>query len=101
MANLASTYWNQGRWDEAEVLQAKQLELCSKKLGQRHPDTLISMKNLVFVWKGMGRHEDALGLLQTCFDLRQQVLGASHPYTASTLSTLKAWRKENEQGPVQ
>lgn len=53
MANLASTYWNQGRWEEAEVLQAKELALCSKKLGQRHPDTLISMKNLAFIRKGM------------------------------------------------
>ncbi|KAK4119389.1 hypothetical protein N657DRAFT_257984 [Parathielavia appendiculata] len=100
MANLALTYRNQGRWEDAEVLQAKGLELCSKKLGQRNPNTPISMKNLASIWKDMGRHEDALGLLQTCFDLRQQVLGASHPYTASTLSTLRAWRKENEQAPV-
>jgi tetratricopeptide (TPR) repeat protein len=100
MANLASTYRKQGRWVEAEVLQAKELELCSKKLGQRHPDTLTSMKNLAFIWKDMGRHEDALGLLQTCFDLRQQVLGVGHPYTVSTLSTLEAWRKENEQSLV-
>jgi hypothetical protein len=100
MANLASTYSNQGRWVEAEVLQAKELELCSKKLGQRHPDTLISMENLALIWKGVGHHEDALGLLQHCFDLRQEVLGASHPYTASTLATLRAWLEEDEQAPV-
>ncbi|KAK4233049.1 hypothetical protein C8A03DRAFT_48277 [Achaetomium macrosporum] len=100
MANLASTYHTQGRSEEAEELQAKQLEMRAKKLGHRLPDTLISMMNLAYIWKDMGRHEDALGLLQTCFDLRQQVLGVGHPYTASMLSTLKAWLEENEQPPV-
>ncbi|KAK4233072.1 hypothetical protein C8A03DRAFT_39245 [Achaetomium macrosporum] len=100
MANLASTYWKQGRWEEAEELEVKELEMCAKKLGQRHPDTLISMRNLAFTWKNMGRHEDALGLLQACFDLRQQVLSVGHPDTVSTLSTLKAWLKQNEQPPV-
>ncbi len=26
MANLASTYWNQGRWDEAETLEVQVME---------------------------------------------------------------------------
>jgi tetratricopeptide (TPR) repeat protein len=72
MANLASTYRNQGRLEEAVELQAKGLAMCSKKLGQRHPDTLISMNNLASIWKDMGRYEDALGLIHTCFDLRQK-----------------------------
>ena len=33
MANLASTYRSQGRREEAEELQAKELEMCAKKLG--------------------------------------------------------------------
>ncbi|KAK4117981.1 hypothetical protein N657DRAFT_659810 [Parathielavia appendiculata] len=101
MANLASTYWEQGRWEEAEKL------FVQTKLGADHPDTLTSMANLAstmanlaFIWKDMGRHEDALGLLQTCVDLRQQVFSVGHPYTASTLSNLKAWLEENEQPPV-
>ena len=96
MANLASTYQNQGRWKEAEELQAKELEICTRVLGPRHPDTLISMSNLALIWKGMERHEDALGLIQTCFDLRQQILGVGHPYTLSTLSTLKAWLRDEQ-----
>jgi len=101
MAYLASTYRNQGRWAEAEELQAIELEICTKVLGPRHPDTLVSMKNLAFIWKDRGRHGDALGLMQTRFDLRQQILGVGHPYTVSTLSTLKAWRGESDQLPVQ
>ncbi len=97
MANLASMYRNQGRWEEAKELQAKELEICTRVLGPRHSHTLISISNLAFIWKDRGRHRDALSLIQACFDLRQQILGVGHPYTLSTLSTPKAWREEKDQ----
>ncbi|KAI8649734.1 NB-ARC domain-containing protein [Fusarium keratoplasticum] len=40
MANLAWTYWKQGRWEEAEKLQVQVLEVSRTKLGADHPDTL-------------------------------------------------------------
>jgi len=49
------TYRKQGRWEEAEELQAKKLEICTKVLGPRHPDMLISMSNLAFIWKDRAR----------------------------------------------
>ena len=73
------------------------METFKRVLGEEHPDTLTSMANLAFTWKEMGRNGDALSLLQTCSNLRQQVLGVGHPYTMSTLLTLNAWLKENEQ----
>jgi hypothetical protein len=46
MANLASTYWNQGRWDEAEQLGVQVMETRTRVLGAEHPSTLTSMANL-------------------------------------------------------
>jgi len=46
MANLASTYRNQGRWKEAEELDVQVVEMSSRVLGAEHPGTLISMANL-------------------------------------------------------
>jgi hypothetical protein len=46
MANLASTYRNQGRWDEAEKLEVDVMNARKTKLGSDHPDTLTSMANL-------------------------------------------------------
>ncbi len=46
MANLAATYSNQGRWEEAEKLQVQVMETRKTKLGADHPDTLTSMANL-------------------------------------------------------
>ncbi len=40
MANLASTYWNQGRWDEAIELIQVVVNLRTKTIGANHPDTL-------------------------------------------------------------
>ena len=50
MANLASTYWNQGRWNEAEELQMQELETCKRVLGSEHPSTLTSIGNLALTY---------------------------------------------------
>ncbi len=63
MANLASTYRNQGRWEEAEKLEAQVMETRKTKPGADHPHTLISVNNLVLIWKDQGRHTDALALI--------------------------------------
>ena len=48
MGNLASTYRNQGRWDEAEELEVQVMETSKRVLGEGHPDTPTSMMNLAF-----------------------------------------------------
>jgi Tetratricopeptide repeat len=69
-------YWNQGRRREAEELQAKEFEICQKVLGEEHPDTLTSMANLAFIFKGQGRNEEAMALMKDCTRMRKQVLGS-------------------------
>ncbi|KAK4170577.1 hypothetical protein QBC36DRAFT_341619, partial [Triangularia setosa] len=110
MANLASTYKNQGRWEEAEkllvqVMEASKtklgadagkldvqvMETRKTKLGADHPDTLTSMNNLAFTWKSQGRHSDAFALMKDCVQARQQLLGAEHPDTLSSLATVAGW----------
>jgi Tetratricopeptide repeat len=76
------------------------METSKTKLGADHPDTLTSMANLAVTWKDMGRRGEALGLIQTCSELQQRILGVGHPHTLSTLSTLNAWRDGSEQLPM-
>jgi len=45
VGSLASTYRDQGRWDEAEKLSVEVMETRKTKLGADHPDTLTSMAN--------------------------------------------------------
>ncbi|KAJ5927143.1 hypothetical protein N7516_008916 [Penicillium verrucosum] len=66
MANLASTFWKQGQWDEAEQLDVQVMETRKMKLRDDHPDTLNSMANLSFTWKSLGQYAEALNLLRSC-----------------------------------
>ncbi|KAJ5508236.1 hypothetical protein N7527_010379 [Penicillium freii] len=40
MNNLASMFWNQGQWEEAEQLFVQVMETSKTKLGADNPDTL-------------------------------------------------------------
>jgi hypothetical protein len=59
MGNLASTYRNQGRWNEAEQLEIQVLDMRKKLLGAEHPDTLQSMANLASTYWNQGRWNEA------------------------------------------
>ncbi|KAH0544448.1 hypothetical protein GP486_008515 [Trichoglossum hirsutum] len=95
MANLASTYRNQGRWKEAEELEVQVMKTRKRVLGEEHPDTLTSMANLAFTFRSQDRNEEAILLLEKCVQLRKQVLGPQHPYTISMLEALNEWQLEN------
>jgi hypothetical protein len=58
MANLASTYRNQGRWKEAEELEVQVMETRKRVLGQGHPSTLSSMGNLALIYRNQGRWKE-------------------------------------------
>jgi hypothetical protein len=70
------------------------METSKNKLGADHPDTLTSMASLAFTWKGQGREENAIGLMDKCVSSRTRVLGANHPSTLSSAETLIKWRAE-------
>ena len=59
-------YKFRGRWDTAEELFVQVIETRKKKLGANHPDTLTSMNNLVFTWKGTGKETEAVRLIKEC-----------------------------------
>jgi hypothetical protein len=57
MGNLASTYRNQGRWNEAlaEQLEVQVMDLRKKLLGAEHPNTLTVLKyrQVYYVYTGI------------------------------------------------
>jgi Flp pilus assembly protein TadD len=57
--NLAATYGNLGRWDEAEELEVQVIQTSKRVLGQDHPDTTASMANLALTYSLQGKHEEA------------------------------------------
>jgi hypothetical protein len=94
IANLAPTYRNQGRWEEAEKLEVQVMETRKRVLWQEHPDTLTSMHNLAFTWKGYGRDREAFKLMEECVTVQARDLGTDHPYTLSSREALLGWQAE-------
>jgi UDP-2,3-diacylglucosamine pyrophosphatase LpxH len=76
MANLTSTYWNQGRWKKAEKLEVQVMETRSQILGAEHPDTLRSMANLASTYRNQGRWKEAEKLQVQVMETSSQILGA-------------------------
>jgi hypothetical protein len=85
MGDLASTYRDQGRWDEAEEIEVQVMRTFGRKLGADYPDTLISMNNLALTWKGQDRPLEAIRVMQVCVQLRRRILGVGHPRLTSCI----------------
>ncbi|KAF4445315.1 kinesin light chain 3, partial [Fusarium acutatum] len=88
IANLASTYRNQGRWEEAEKLDVEVMEARKVKLGPDHPDTLISIANLASTYRNQGRWEEAEKLEVEVIEARKAKLGPDHPDTLISIANL-------------
>ncbi|PVH69079.1 hypothetical protein DL98DRAFT_474178 [Cadophora sp. DSE1049] len=97
MAQLSSTYRNQGWSDAAEELEVQLREMRKKKLGEVHLDTLIGMNNLAFTWEGQDRCAEAVSLIfDECVQSRKRVLGLDHPHALSFCTSLATWKAGQE-----
>ncbi|KAJ5471525.1 hypothetical protein N7530_008882 [Penicillium desertorum] len=92
MANLASTFWNQGQWEESEKLEVQVLETRKRRLGVEHPSMLTTLTNLAFTWKSSGRKTDALNT--DLFRQAEKSLWPDHHDTLYNSETLLQWEFE-------
>jgi hypothetical protein len=53
------------------------------------------MGNLAFIFKGQGRDEEAMALMEDCTRMQKRVLGPDHPYSTYSQDTLNEWRMGN------
>ena len=102
MANLASTFWNQGRWKEAEELEVQVMETRKRVLGLEHPSTLTSMAKLASTYWNQGRWKEAEELQLRDMETSSRVLGVEHPDTLTIKAggrklrswSCKSWTRE-------
>ncbi|KAL5638876.1 hypothetical protein ACGC1H_003289 [Rhizoctonia solani] len=88
MNNLASTYSDLGRYDEAEQLQVQVLDTRKRILGEEHPDTLCSMNNLASTYSDLGRYNEAEQLQVQELDVCKRILGEEHADTLCSMNNL-------------
>jgi tetratricopeptide (TPR) repeat protein len=94
MNNLAASYLNTGRRDEAMKLQEEVLALRKKVSGPEHPATLTAMANLAFSYSEAGRRDEALKLREELLPLSRKMNGPEHPETLNVMAGLAASYRE-------
>ena len=59
----------QGRYEEAEPLYKRALEIRERVLGPDHPDTATSLNNLAILYDNQGRYEEAEPLYKRALEI--------------------------------
>ena len=88
MVNLALTYRNRERLNDAEKLGIQVLATSKRVLGAEHLDTLFSMNNLAFIYADRGRLDDAEELAVQVLETSKRTQGAEHPKTLVCMANL-------------
>ncbi|CAG8393850.1 unnamed protein product [Penicillium salamii] len=107
LANLTSTYRNQGRWEEAEQIDMHMIMTSKAKLSEDNPITLTSISNLASTYRNQRRWKEAEQLEVQVMKTSKTKLDEDHPSTLTNMTNLASvykdqgrW-KEAEQLDVQ
>ncbi|MBA3679787.1 MAG: CHAT domain-containing protein [Bacteroidetes bacterium] len=92
--NLANIYRFEKKYDDAEKLYLKAIEVKEKKLGA-HPDLAHLKKGLAQLYMEMGKNGEVEKLLQSAYDINKRKLGESNPATVSTQQELANFYRFN------
>ena len=88
LRTFALIYHHTGRLKEAEELGRQVIETRKQILGDEHPDTLMSMNDLVWMYWSQGRFKEGEELGTQVVKIRKKVLGEEHPDTLMSLNNL-------------
>jgi hypothetical protein len=80
MVNLATTYNNVGRHQDALVLQEKALEIQRRVLPENHPDIGDTCFNISISYQHTGNNHQAIERACEALHIRQITLPPSHPH---------------------
>jgi tetratricopeptide (TPR) repeat protein len=86
--NIASCLYEDGRWNEAEVLYTELIRVKQEETGPNHPSALSSVAHLSSTYWEQGRWNEAEKLGLQVLEMRKTVLGAEHPDTLASMATL-------------
>jgi CHAT domain-containing protein len=79
---------NAGRYEEAQALAERALEIREKELGAEHALTAIALQNLAAMHEDRGDYNNSERLHQQALRIREKVLEPEHPHVAFSLNAL-------------
>jgi tetratricopeptide (TPR) repeat protein len=84
--NMAALYHTQGKYNMAEDLYKRCLELKKETHGDEHLEVAISLHNLAVLHSAKRRFADAEPLYKTALELKERLLGVDHPELVTLLT---------------
>ncbi|MCK5127365.1 MAG: ATP-binding protein [candidate division Zixibacteria bacterium] len=88
IANLAQTYRDRGRYDDAKLLYKAVIKILNTSLGKNHPHYATSLNNLGSWYDSQGRYEEAEQLYKQAIEINKIALGKNHPDFLAELNNL-------------
>jgi tetratricopeptide (TPR) repeat protein len=85
---IGNTYLDLGIYPEAERQIERSLALRRRLLGEDHPDTLASLRDLAILYRRQDKPAQAETLLTKVLDVQRRVLGEDHPDTLESAHDL-------------
>lgn len=86
--NLGLLYYNQKRYEEAEPVYNRAIQIRENGLGHEHPQVAISLSNLALLYYAQKKHTKALSLAQDALKIREKTLAPDHLDLAMSLNNL-------------
>jgi tetratricopeptide (TPR) repeat protein len=90
---IGKTYWNLGKYGEAEPYLQRALDLRREHLGLEHPHTLLAMTELASLLDHRGKYPEAERLNRQALEIWERVSGPEHPETLTVRCNLGVVRK--------
>ncbi len=84
LENLAEVYWKRGKYEKAEPLCKRILNVSERLLGKNHIDVALAANNLALVCERQGKYTEAVLLYKEALTIKEQLLGADNPDVVAT-----------------
>ena len=88
LGTMGDVYEGLGLYAEAERLNRQAIALHRSTLGEAHETTQRETLVLAFVVSQLGRHDEAIALLEPLLTLQQRIVGDDHALTLTTKNRL-------------
>jgi len=85
---IGRAYRTLGRYDRAEPLVARALEMTRRIYGERHPEVASSLNQQGMLLKEQGDYAAAESLYHQALEIQRETLGGGHPDLAESLNNL-------------
>ncbi len=88
LSDLALIYYAQGKYEQAEPLFLRAIEIVEKAFGKDHPQFATHLNNLAELYRAQGKYEQAEPLFLRAIEIDGKALGKEHPQFATHLNNL-------------